>query len=132
MAEPHAETTKHKPDAAFRKTWATQGAALDIALEVGREIKNFVIEKLGRQQSKMVAELMALRGRVKDLEAQAQRSRGTKYCGVWSPVETYDKGDFCTHDGSVWHANASTRSKPGTDDSFTLAVKRGRDGKDSR
>ena len=122
----------HKPDAAFRKTWATQGAVLDIALEVGREIKNWTVEKLGRQQSKMVAELMALRARVKDLEQQSKQSKGMKYCGVWSPVEQYDAGDCVTQDGSVWHANQTTRSKPGTDNSFTLAVKRGRDGKDSR
>ena len=78
----------------------------------------------------MVAELVALRQRVKQLEQQTQQSKGLTYRGVWSPIEQYDVGDFITHDGSMWHANGPTRSKPGTDNSFTLAVKHGRNGRD--
>jgi len=44
----------------------------------------------------------------------------------------YNKAEIVTHAGSMWHCNRSTRSQPGTDDSFTLCVKHGKDGKDLR
>jgi hypothetical protein len=54
------------------------------------------------------------------------------YKDVWKEGETYGLGDFVTLGGSLWHCNASTRTneKPGTTETWTLAVKRGRDGKD--
>jgi hypothetical protein len=33
--------------------------------------------------------------------------------------------------GSLWHCDKATKNKPGTDD-WTLAAKKGRDGKDAR
>lgn len=53
------------------------------------------------------------------------------YRGVWTPQE-YQRGDCVTWGGSLWHANKDTAAKPDTDDSWQLAVKRGRDGKDGR
>src|SRR5690606_21344318 len=50
------------------------------------------------------------------------------YRGVWREGE-YRKGDCVTWGGSSWIATRDTKSKPETDDSWTLAVKRGRDGK---
>lgn len=53
------------------------------------------------------------------------------YRGIWAPQE-YQRGDCVTWGGSLWHANKDTAAKPDTDDSWQLAVKRGRDGKDGR
>lgn len=50
------------------------------------------------------------------------------YRGVYVPGKRYDRGDAVTWDGSVWHANADTTTRPGDGaPGWTLAVKRGRD-----
>lgn len=51
------------------------------------------------------------------------------YRGVYQDGE-YQAGDLVTWGGSLWHADKATCDKPGTDD-WTLAAKRGRDGKDA-
>lgn len=50
--------------------------------------------------------------------------------GVWKADRTYEIGDGVTWDGSYWIAQKATGEKPGTSDSWRLAVKRGRDGRD--
>jgi hypothetical protein len=54
------------------------------------------------------------------------------YRGVWTDRD-YEAGDFVTYRGSTWHCNEATRTKPETADgakAWTLAVKRGQDGRD--
>jgi hypothetical protein len=54
------------------------------------------------------------------------------YRDVWAPRHTYERGDCVTWAGSEWHANAATTAKPGDGSpTWTLKVKRGRDGKDA-
>ena len=52
------------------------------------------------------------------------------YKDVWSPDVTYEPGHSVTLGGSLWHCNKQTTVRPdgGTTD-WTLAVKRGKDGK---
>ena len=50
--------------------------------------------------------------------------------GVYSENKTYEQGDGVTYGGSYWIAQQETKSKPGTDNTFRLAVKAGRNGKD--
>jgi len=50
-----------------------------------------------------------------------------KYCGVWDASRQYEKSNFVIFAGSVWHANATTRSRPGDSADWTLAVKKGVD-----
>jgi hypothetical protein len=50
--------------------------------------------------------------------------------GVWKSG-SYERGDSVTFGGSIWIAQRDTQSRPETDDSWRLSVKRGRDGKDS-
>jgi hypothetical protein len=71
------------------------------------------------------AKRLELEARVADLESRVVNFR---YCGVWKAGE-YRQGNFATHDGSVFHANVDTKSKPGTDATWTLACKRGKDGR---
>lgn len=54
-----------------------------------------------------------------------------KYEGVWHEGE-YEKGINVTFGGSQWVANELTKSKPGTDGTWTLCVKKGRDGRDAK
>lgn len=53
------------------------------------------------------------------------------YRGVYKEGEGYVRGDMVTWGGSLWHCDAETKDKPGTDD-WTLACKKGRDGKDAK
>jgi len=52
------------------------------------------------------------------------------YRGVYVVGKVYDTGDCVTWAGSLWHCNAETTTRPGDGSpAWTLAVKRGRDGK---
>jgi hypothetical protein len=53
------------------------------------------------------------------------------YRGVYQPNHAYAAGDTVTWAGSLWHANEDTSAKPDSGGgAWTLAAKRGRDGKD--
>jgi hypothetical protein len=53
------------------------------------------------------------------------------YRGIWKEG-AFKKGDSVTFGGSLFIAKRDTNSKPETDDSWQLAVKRGRDGRDGQ
>ena len=66
--------------------------------------------------------LSKLEARVAALEAR--KSMAVK--GVWHPDAEYFEGDAATDRGSLWVCTRPTRgSRPGSDGSWTLAVKRG-------
>lgn len=52
------------------------------------------------------------------------------YKGVWHPDVEYLPGHLVTFGGSGWHCDKATRTKPGTSDDWTLAIKKGRDARD--
>ncbi len=54
------------------------------------------------------------------------------YRDVYQHGRRYECDDVVTFGGSAWIATRDTDSKPGTDDSWKLMVKKGRDGKDWR
>lgn len=58
------------------------------------------------------------------VEALEQRPT-LKYSGVWMKGLIYSPGEFCTLQGSLWHCSRQTTSRPGTDATWTLAVKQG-------
>jgi len=70
------------------------------------------------------------RSRVTQLEAA--QSKGFQYRGVWLQDTAYDKDDFCTFFGSLWHSSRWTKAKPGDGSDWRLAVKRGQDGRDGK
>ena len=86
-----------------------------------------LFDQLLVQQAILYGYLEAAFARIDQLESG---SKGLSYAGVWSPGE-YQKGQFVTHSGALWHCNRTTHHKPGDGNDFTLAVKRGRDGKDA-
>jgi HK97 family phage portal protein len=67
----------------------------------------------------------ALLERIAALEARG-------WVGIWEDGKEYQPGQMVTHSGSVWHCNGPTMEKPGAHIDWTLAVKRGRDGKDAK
>ena len=52
------------------------------------------------------------------------------YKGVWREGDAYQPGNTTTWGGSLWHCNSATSEKPGVNGDWTLAVKRGRDGRE--
>ena len=53
------------------------------------------------------------------------------YRDVYKEGQTYSPGDMVTWSGALWHCNKETGEKPGPSDDWTLAVKKGRDGRDA-
>lgn len=57
------------------------------------------------------------------------------YRGIWEPERTYEPGDNVTFGSSQWNCIAATTAKPGesadASRAWRLAVKKGRDGRDS-
>jgi hypothetical protein len=64
-------------------------------------------------------------GRVRKRAGSISRARSA------SPISfrwNHSVGDFCTHEGSLWHCNVSTiGTRPSDTRDWQLAVKRGRD-----
>jgi hypothetical protein len=57
---------------------------------------------------------------------------GVRYCGVWQAAGSYRRGSLVTDGGSMWHCNGDDpHERPGTSSAWSLAVKRGKDGKDA-
>lgn len=86
---------------------------------IGREIEGGVVAEI----------LIELCAKIDLLTAEVAEVKAFGYRGVFKQGETYPAGGFVTHDGSLWHANAATAARPGSGPDWTLAVKRGRDGK---
>jgi hypothetical protein len=85
-------------------------------------------DKAAEALASIVALFRAFDHLVKRVEALEERPI-PKYHGAWKAKRMYAEGSFVTSDGSIWHANQSTDTKPGTDNTWTLAVKKGRDGR---
>jgi hypothetical protein len=62
-----------------------------------------------------------LERRIAELEARPE----VKFMGVWLDQNTYGSGNLAVHNGSLWCAQARTKSRPGTDSSWTLVCKQG-------
>jgi hypothetical protein len=61
-----------------------------------------------------------------------ERTKEFRFVGQWQEGKTYRAGNFVSMGGQVYHANADTDSRPGTDGTWTLAVRSGRDGRDGK
>ncbi len=99
-------------------------AALDMSV-LAEELAAIINE----QVAAMVAPLTA---RIAALEEAMKQEKGLAYKGVYTAGEVYDAGSLVTFSGSLWHCDRLTKAKPGEDPAcWTLAVKKGRDGKDA-
>lgn len=72
------------------------------------------------------------RARIAELESRLKtiEEHGVRYCGAYqrSLAGLYRKGSIVSHHGSAWVAiQDQTNSEPGTDATWQLMVKRGRD-----
>jgi hypothetical protein len=86
----------------------------------------FLKNKSARQQlERRIAEV---ENQVNELKAD-RPTLADAYKGTWQPsaFDAYERGAAVTFDGSLWLARSTTRTKPGTDDTWQMIVKRGKD-----
>ncbi|MGY4399866.1 hypothetical protein [Bradyrhizobium sp. USDA 3315] len=105
----------------------TQGLFRSLIVQLGAlQAEYRWLVAMGRDRRKSLEE--TLLKRIEALEARPQ----LKYEGVWSGEKVYGAGMLVTDGGSMFHANRATiGERPGSgSDTWTLAVKRGRDGRD--
>jgi hypothetical protein len=74
---------------------------------------------------------------VREVEARfaAKLEEVTKelvFKGQWDESAHYRRGNFVSMGGQIYHCNADTIFRPGTDSAWTLAVRSGRDGRDGK
>ena len=98
---------------------------------VRAEIRKFADDVMAEAIGRCIGEM------AREVEARfvAKLEEATKefaYKGVWTENTTYRRGNFVSMGGQVYHCNADTKSRPGTDSSWSLACKSGRDGRDGR
>jgi hypothetical protein len=89
------------------------------------------LEAMLRGEEKITKTIRTRRDANGQLVADVYESEGTaiKYRGIWNADNQYNEGDFVTDKGSMWCCLASTRLRPGSNQDWQLAVKRGRDAK---
>lgn len=92
------------------------------------------LEQLMKDIAEVTKEYVAheLASRDSRIKALEERPQALSYQGVWTEGKMYPRGTFVTRAGSIFHANCVTGAKPGESSDWTLAVKRGADGKDAR
>jgi hypothetical protein len=107
-------------DATQKKSADVQGFDESFWEAVAQEVRMFVTREVASLRSEF------------ELRMSLLEQKGTlEYLGVHEAGAQYVKGQFVTAFGSLWHCNATTREAPGTGTpAWTLAAKRGRDGKD--
>jgi hypothetical protein len=85
--------------------------------------------EFGRQMAIEVKNALApLTGKIAAFEkriAQLELCGEVKHVGIWREGAEYLPGNFTTTNGSLWHCEQPTRSRPGTDATWKMAVKRG-------
>lgn len=106
-----------------RITAAIPVPTVDYDAIVARALTKIPVPKDGEDG---LTSLEEVRAAVREEVALNQRSF---YKGVFKEGTEYRSAEGVTWDGSMWLATRDTKAKPGTDDSWQLAVKRGRDGR---
>lgn len=107
----------------MKMTKANEDAIADVIAEA---VRHHVAARLGP----IVDLVNAQQARIKELEQRPPS--GIRYCGVYRPGETYQRGDFVTWGNQMWHAWETTHCKPGESRDWQLAVRKGADGRDGK
>jgi len=64
---------------------------------------------------------------IRRIEALEKQQKAVRFRGVFQRAESYQRGNFATHDGSLWAAVKDDPGTPGDGDGWQLCAKRGRD-----
>lgn len=118
--------TRTQIDAEFHKAFEKDG---DKPV-THRQFVSYIDAIVAGVSDTFAAKFAALTARVAEAEA-----KGIEYFGTWAPG-AYRKGSAVTWSGSLWIAEAATKSKPGEGSmdsrAWRLAVKKGADGRDGK
>jgi hypothetical protein len=88
-----------------------------------KSVGAFVADQIDKRATKRIEELE------KKISSLETKMANWKYCGVWSAGK-FVEGNFVSHNGSLFVCLWDTEAKPGTDSSWQLCCKRGKDGRD--
>ena len=103
----------------------------DLLREMARANGEMIRDHVKQKLAPVLAEIAEVKAELAALQDVVRSEKSLKYRGVHEPSVAYDTGDTVTHGGSLWHCNVLTKERPGEGSkAWTLAVKRGRDGKD--
>ena len=94
---------------------------IPLTLDWGQQLGETFIDGLKKALKKRDAAISALERRIMQLELRGE----VKYVGIWREGTEYLPGNFTTTNGCLWHCEQPTRSRPGTDATWKMAVKRG-------
>jgi hypothetical protein len=103
-----------------------------IRATVKAEITKLLDDVLAKAIGTAIGELMR---EVEDRFAKKLEDVAREFCfkGTWSGGMSYKRGNFVSMGGQLYHANFDNRdSRPGSDGSWSLAVRSGRDGRDGK
>jgi hypothetical protein len=110
-------------------TWPTVGPTSPAPRKQKPTAASLSIDDLADTIDEAIARYVEpLEARIKELEARPTM----KYMGVWEQGHQYNPGEFVTDQGSVWHCNFQTGSRPGSGPQWILAVKKGSDGREAQ
>jgi hypothetical protein len=104
-------------------------ARSSIRATVRAEIKQYADDTLAEAIGMAIGRLM--RERDAKIAALEAAMREFTFKGQWSEGREYKKGNFVTL-GAIWHANCDTNARPGTDQTWSLAIPKPKDGRDGR
>lgn len=110
----------------------TKGEVSKYLAEVLGPVFESILKRFARIEAHAAETERRSAQRVQRLEERMAAASGLRYLGTHDPGECYEVGDGVTCGGSLWVARSRTSSKPGTDATWQLAVKHGRDGRDAR
>lgn len=126
MTDSEYKATLERLDAASQ---STEPATRGYVFRLGKALADGVIAALKGRLGKIDARQSSTDLLLADLDRRlaALESRQLRYVGTHEIGRKYQRGEFVTHRGSLWHCECDTPSAPGDSDDWTLAAKRGRD-----
>jgi len=112
-------------------TWQSSELPINNGAEFGGQLAHAIRDYVERKLAPLRIAVAQLEAKNARLEGALESHRSIRYMGVYRDGAEYSEGSLCTRDGSLFHANRTTRASPGDGSAdWTLCVKKGRDGKD--
>jgi hypothetical protein len=79
--------------------------------DIAKEIADILRQYVAAATKPLKDRIAELERCVKEIELRGE----LKYLGTWREDQQYERGNFCTMNGGMWHCEMRTQSRPGTD-----------------
>src|SRR5436305_15338597 len=99
---------------------------LEVPETFGKEIAEIIDRAIDNAIAPLIKRINKLEEHIDRLlliPAKLAEFGDLQYLGVWEPGQKYERGNFVTLNGAMWHCERPTTSRPGTDSTFKMAVK---------